>query len=131
MGQFATFATNKEDKVDSVKQLMLGGVAGLTPTTCLMEFREDKPRVTFDILPFGLPQIIIIPEAKFTIGEEQSAQRKTITRDEARQAVMDLFRQRKELDYGEIMSELGLDLDTTIEVCRELEKEKKVEAITK
>lgn len=131
MGQFATFATNKEDKVDSVKQLMLGGVAGLTPTTWTMELREDEPRITFDILPLGLPQIIIIPEEKFTIAEEQSAQRKTITRDEARQAVMDLFTQRKELDYGEIMSELGLDLNTTIEVCRELEKEKKVEAITK
>lgn len=49
--------------------------------------------------------------------------------DEARQAVMHLFRQRKELDYGEIMSELGLDLDTTIEVCRELEKEGKIEGV--
>jgi len=117
--------------VDSIKQSMLVGVAGLTPTTWTMELREDQPRIKFDILPFGLPQLIIIPEAKFIIAEEQSAQRKTITRDEARQAVVDLFAQRKELDYGEIMSELGLDLNTTIEVCRELEKEKKVEAITK
>lgn len=119
--------------VDSIKQSMLVGVAGITPTTRIMEVGEDEPLpgITVDILPFGLPQIIIIPEAKFTIAEEQSAQRKAITRDEARQAVMDLFAQKKELDYAEIMSELGLDLNTTIEVCRELEKEKKVEAITK
>ena len=116
---------------DSVKQLMLGGVAGLTPTTWTMELREDEPRITFDVLPYGLPPIIIVPEVEFAIAEEEAVQHKNITRDKARQAVMDLFAQRKELDYAEIMSELGLDLNTTIEVCRELEKEKKVEAITK
>ena len=72
-----------------------------------------------------------IVTGKFTIAEEQIVQRRTITRDEAKQAIIDLFTQRKELDYVEIMSELGLELKSTIEICRELEKEGKIKAITK
>lgn len=70
-----------------------------------------------------------MPEAKFTITEEEIVQRKTITRDEAKQAVIELFAQKKELDYAGIMSELGLDLKLIVEVCGELEKEGKIRAI--
>lgn len=63
--------------------------------------------------------------------EEETANDHEFTRDEARQAVMDLFTQREELDYAEITSELGLDLRTTIEICRELEKKGKIKGITK
>jgi len=115
--------------VDSIKQVMLGGIAGLTPTTWTMELREDEPRITFDVLPYGLPPIVIMPEVEFAIAEEETVQHKNITRDEARQAVMDLFTRRKELDYVEIMSELGLDLKVIVEVCGELEKEEKIEAL--
>lgn len=69
-------------------------------------------------------------KAKFAIAEEQSVQPKMIPRDQAREGVIDLFTQKKELDYVQIMSELGLDLKTTIEICTELEKEGKIKAIS-
>lgn len=59
------------------------------------------------------------------------AQRKIITKDQDRKVVIDLFTQRKELGYAEIMSELGLDLKIIVEVCGELEKEGKIKAIAK
>ena len=72
----------------------------------------------------------IVPKVKYAVAEEEVVQRRVITRDEAMREVADLFRQRKELSYSEIMSELGLDLETTIEICTELEKKGKIKAIT-
>ena len=48
---------------------------------------------------------------------------------EAKNKILGLFIKRKELDYGEIMSELGFDLEIIVEICEELEKEGKIKTI--
>lgn len=76
-------------------------------------------------LPLGMIK------AKFRLVEKEIIQQKRIIKKEAKQAITDLFKQREELDYIEIMSELGLDLKLVVDICEELEKEEKIEALNK
>lgn len=76
-------------------------------------------------LPLGMIK------AKFRLVEKEIIQQKRIIKKEAKQAITDLFKQREELDYIEIMSELGLDLKLIVDICEELEKEEKIEALNK
>ena len=69
------------------------------------------------------------PDTKFTLAEELIVQQKTMTKAEAKKAILDLFRQKGELDYGDIIEELGLDLEVVVEMCRELEEEGRIEAM--
>lgn len=76
-------------------------------------------------LPLGMIK------AKFRLVEKEIIQQKRIIKKEAKQAITDLFKKREELDYIEIMSELGLDLKLIVDICEELEKEEKIEALNK
>ena len=77
----------------------------------------------------NLPLGMIKP--KFRLVGKEIIQQKRIIKKEAKQAITDLFKQREELDYIEIMSELGLDLKLIVDICEELEKEEKIEALNK
>lgn len=48
-------------------------------------------------------------------------------REEAKEEILALFKEKIELDYYDIMISLGLDLEIVVEVCAELEEEKKIE----
>lgn len=72
---------------------------------------------------------LIIPETKFTMPKEEVVQHRTIPKDEAKRAILDLFEQKGELDYGDIMEALGLDLAVVVEVCRDLEEEGRIKAL--
>jgi len=67
-------------------------------------------------LPLGMIK------AKFRLVGKEIIQQKRIIKEKAKQAITDLFKQREELDYIEIMSELGLDLKLIVDICEELEK---------
>ncbi len=87
---------------------------------------STKSQVTKLIdLPLGMIK------AKFRLVGKEIIQQKRIIKKEAKQAITDLFKQREELDYIEIMSELGLDLKLIVDICEELEKEEKIEALNK
>lgn len=93
------------------------------------EGKDYAQASTGDIRRIEWPEIM--PEQKFLVVEEQVVQHRVLSKAEAEQAVLNLFRERKELDYTEIISELGLDLRDTIDICRELEEKGKIKAITR
>ena len=49
-----------------------------------------------------------------------------VKREEAKREILKLFELNGDLDYLEIVSNLGLDLKLVVEICEELEKEKKI-----
>lgn len=49
-----------------------------------------------------------------------------VTEEEAKEQILKLFEEKGELDYIEIVSTLDLDLKLVVEICEELEKEKKI-----
>ena len=52
-----------------------------------------------------------------------------ISREEAKKKVLKLFEEKGELDYVDIASALDLDLKLIVEICSELEREKRIEEI--
>ena len=49
-----------------------------------------------------------------------------MTREEAKQAIQELFSSGRTLYYSDIVQELGIDLETVIEICNELEEEREI-----
>lgn len=60
------------------------------------------------------------------IGHEDNIQ---VSRKVAKEMVLKLFKEKSELGYSEIISQLDLDLKLVVEICAELEDEKKIEGI--
>jgi len=52
-----------------------------------------------------------------------------VSKEEAKEEILRLFEKKGELGYGEIMEALGIDLKLIVEICDELEKESKIEAV--
>jgi hypothetical protein len=52
-----------------------------------------------------------------------------VSRDEAKQMILALFSKNGELDYIEILSATGLDLELIVSICAELEAEKRIECL--
>jgi hypothetical protein len=52
-----------------------------------------------------------------------------VSRQEAKRMILKLFEEKGELGYSEIVSNLNLDLELVVEICDELEQEKKIEGI--
>ncbi len=52
-----------------------------------------------------------------------------ITKTEARKKILKHFQLRGELDYFDIVEDLGLDLKFVVEICEELENEKEIKAV--
>lgn len=53
-----------------------------------------------------------------------------MSHSQAKEMILTLFKDKGEVDYIDIMSSLNLDLDLIVEICDELEREKKIEAIS-
>ncbi len=49
-----------------------------------------------------------------------------ITREEAKKEIRQLFQSGVTLYYSDIVQELKIDLETVVEICNELEKEKEI-----
>ena len=49
-----------------------------------------------------------------------------ITREQAKKEIQRLFSSGRTLYYSDIVKELGIDLETVVDVCDELEKEKEI-----
>jgi DNA invertase Pin-like site-specific DNA recombinase len=49
-----------------------------------------------------------------------------MTREEAKQAIRQLFSSGRTLYYSDIVQELGIELETVVEICNELEQEKEI-----
>lgn len=77
-----------------------------------------------------LIDLVVDSESRFTPVEEEVVQHITITKEEAKQAISELFRERGELGYSDIMETLGFDLDVIVEVCAELEDEGKIRVLS-
>ena len=67
-----------------------------------------------------------LTEVSETISSESIIK---MTKTEAKNKIQKLFKQIGNLDYIEIVSNLGLDLKLVVTICEELEKEKKIEGI--
>lgn len=49
-----------------------------------------------------------------------------ITREEVKKEIRQLFQSGRTLYYSDIVQELKIDLETVVEICNELEKEKEI-----
>ena len=49
-----------------------------------------------------------------------------ITREEAKQEIRQLFSSGRTLYYSDIVKELGIDLETVVNICNELESEREI-----
>ena len=58
------------------------------------------------------------------IEEERNSH---MSRIKAKEAILTLFAEKGELDYIDIMSSLDLDLEMIVDICAELEEEKRIE----
>ncbi len=82
-------------------------------------------------IPADKPKFIDLTvdlESRFAAVEERVVQH--VTKKEAKQALSELFRERGELGYSDIMETLGFDLDVIVEICAELESEGKIRALS-
>ena len=52
-----------------------------------------------------------------------------VSKEKAKEMIVKLFEQEGELDYVDIASALGLDLKSVVEICSELEREKRIEEV--
>lgn len=64
-------------------------------------------------------------ESRVLAGEKVIVLR-DITREEAKQEIKQLFASGRTLYYSDIVKELGLDLETVVDICNELEEEKEI-----
>ena len=51
---------------------------------------------------------------------------KEMTREEAKRSIRQLFSSGRTLYYSDIVQELGIDLETVVDICNELEKDKEI-----
>lgn len=51
---------------------------------------------------------------------------KEITREEAKKEIQQLFESGRTLYYSDIVKELRLDLETVVDICKELQKNKEI-----
>lgn len=63
-------------------------------------------------------------ELEKRISEEKVVVLRNITRKEAKQEIQQHFLSGRTLYYSDIVKELGLDLETVVDICNELEQEK-------
>jgi len=49
-----------------------------------------------------------------------------ISREQAKQEIQQLFSSGRTLYYSDIAEELGLDLELTVDICRELQESKEI-----
>jgi hypothetical protein len=68
----------------------------------------------------------VFAESHATVEDENADE---VSREQAKEMILKLFEQKGELDYFEIISELDLDLKLVVEICAELEEEKRIEGI--
>ena len=60
-----------------------------------------------------------MPEEKVIVLRE-------ISREQAKQEIQQLFSSGRTLYYSDIAEELGLDLELTVDICRELQESKEI-----
>lgn len=91
--------------------------------------KEEETGLTYIDL-YGGETFVIEPipfeESRSEMSAESAPE---ITREEAKEHILHLFEEKGELDYYDLMVELGLDLDLVIEICEELVKERRIEEI--
>lgn len=67
--------------------------------------------------------------ARLTSLDAQAVTLRTISRDDAKAEVLALFQSGRTLYYSDIVGELGIDIDSVVDVCEELEKQGRIETI--
>ncbi len=65
-------------------------------------------------------------ELESRVAEEKVIVLRDITREEAKQEIQQLFSSGRTLYYSDIVQELGISLETVVEICNELEEEKEI-----
>jgi len=116
------------EAIDSTRKLVRGTGSELSSdegSVTKYPEKEKEIREAEDLLAdmmAGLERVTILIEGNEDSGRE-------VTRKDAREMILALFRQRGQLGYSEIMSKLGLDLELIVEICAELEADSKIEGI--
>lgn len=85
--------------------------------------------IELEEIPEAIGAQKLTPDVKFTIPKKQVIQHRTLTKNTAKKEVLELFEQKGELDYGDIIETLGLDLEIIVDVCRELQEEGRIQEI--
>lgn len=67
-----------------------------------------------------------LSELESRIPVEKVIALRSITREEAKQEIRQLFSSGRTLYYSDIVKELRLDLETVVDICNELEEEKEI-----
>ena len=65
-------------------------------------------------------------ELENRVPEEKVIVLRDVTKEEAKQEIRQLFLSGRTLYYSDIVKELGLDLETVVDICNELEEEKEI-----
>ena len=65
-------------------------------------------------------------QADATVDDENVVE---VSKEQAKEMILKLFEEKGELDYFDIITELDLDLKLVVEICAELEEEKRIEGI--
>lgn len=68
-----------------------------------------------------------VADLKSSAPEEQVIVLRSITREQAKQEILDLFRQGETLFYSDIAQHLRLDLPLVVELCQELRDSEEIE----
>lgn len=121
----ATFSTLYGQTFSMIASLMNSLIERMEDVIIRMSNIENRLSSLENKLPLT-SENEIVSESGATIENESADE---VSREQAKEMILKLFEQKGELDYFEIISELDLDLKLVVEICAELEEEKRIEGI--
>ena len=68
-----------------------------------------------------------VAELRASLTDEEVIELRTITREDAKQEILDLFQSGETLYYSDLAKGLRIDLPLVVEICQELGKEGEIE----
>ncbi len=68
-----------------------------------------------------------VAEPRASLRDEEVIELRTISREDAKQEILDLFQSGETLYYSDLAKRLRIDLPLVVEICQELGKEGEIE----
>ena len=109
---FRIYLIDEADKIMRIPATRFDRIRNRVSKESLPQFKNTRIRYAMVILELENREKVIVL--------------KNITREEAKKEIQKLFSSGRTLYYSDIVQELGIDLETVVEICNELEEEKEI-----
>ena len=93
------------------------------------EDEHDKLKYAMELLKKEVNQLKGLVEENLSGQDRKVVILSNITRDHAKEKILEVIRKQKGISYSEISEKIGLELKKTVEICSELESEGMIKGI--